>query len=109
MQQWHTATAFVAAEFMNQEYKDVSPWYGISAYTMAATAGTLRMLNNIHWLSDVVMGAGVGIHSTKLAYLAYPIVKRSLRVKKHSNLMLVPSYQSGFYGFSMAARLTKRI
>ena len=29
----HTTTAFAAAEFMRQEYKDVSPWYGIAEKT----------------------------------------------------------------------------
>lgn len=101
----HTATAFVAAEFMTREYKDVSPWYGIAAYTMATATGTLRMLNNKHWFSDVVMGAGVGILSTKLAYIAYPIVKKSLSGNKGSKFMLVPSYQSGFWACSTIVKL----
>ncbi|WP_448634692.1 hypothetical protein [Pedobacter panaciterrae] len=31
----HTANAFAAAEFLKQEYKDVSPWYGYAGYTVA--------------------------------------------------------------------------
>lgn len=104
----HTASAFVAAEFMTQEYKDVSPWYGIAAYTMAAATGSLRMLNNKHWLSDVVMGAGVGILSTKLAYVVYPVIKRSLGKTQTSKVMIMPSYQPGMFGFSMAVRLNKK-
>ena len=68
----HTATAFVAAEFIQQEFKDASPWYGFAGYTVATATGTLRMLKNAHWFSDVVAGAGVGILTTKLTYLAYP-------------------------------------
>ena len=64
----HTAEAFASAEFMRQEYKDVSPWYGIAGYAVATTTGILRLYNNKHWVRDVVAGAGFGILSTKLAY-----------------------------------------
>lgn len=96
----HTASAFVAAEFMSQEYKDVSPWYGIAAYGVATATGSLRIANNKHWFSDVVAGAGVGILSTKLTYLAYPLIKRKL-FKSQKDLVIVPAYQPGFVSFSM--------
>ena len=35
----HTATAFSGAEFLWQEYKDVSIWYGISGYIVATGTG----------------------------------------------------------------------
>ena len=44
----HTAEAFASAEFLRQEYKDVSPWYGIAGYLVAGTTGALRMYNNRH-------------------------------------------------------------
>lgn len=72
----HTATAFMAAEFLNQEFKEVSVWYGISGYMVAACTGFLRMYNNRHWFTDVVTGAGIGILSTKLAYQIAPFVKK---------------------------------
>lgn len=95
----HTATAFAAAEMLNQEFKDQSPWYGVAGYSVAAATGVLRMYNNKHWLSDVVAGAGIGILSTKLTYLVYPQLKHWLGAKQ-SNLLLVPAYQNGAAGFS---------
>ena len=74
----HTATAFSGAEFLRQEYKDVSPWYGIAGYTIATATGILRMYNNKHWLRDVVAGAGFGILATQTAYWLYPIIERKL-------------------------------
>ena len=71
-------TAFAAAEFMRQEYKDVSPLYGIAGYGAATITGILRLYNNKHWVSDVVAGAGFGILSTRLAYWIYPVIKRKL-------------------------------
>jgi len=72
----HTATAFACAEFLYQEYKDVSVWYGIAGYGIAAGTGFLRMYNNRHWLTDVLAGAGFGMVSTKVAYWIFPKVKK---------------------------------
>lgn len=65
----HTAMAFTAASLLQKEYGSLSPWVGIASYTAATITGISRMLNNRHWLSDVVVGAGVGILSTNLGYL----------------------------------------
>lgn len=100
----HTAEAFANAEFLRQEYKDVSPWYGVAGYAMAATTGYLRMYNNKHWLSDVVAGAGVGIISTKLAYWLYPKIQHKLFKDKPMNTMVMPSYQNGSIGLGMVHR-----
>lgn len=97
----HTANAFVAAEFMRQEYKDVSPWYGIAGYAVAATTGYLRMYNNRHWFSDVVAGAGIGIASTKLAYWLYPVIQRGLFKNKNPNTVITPTYQDGAVGLGL--------
>ncbi|MGK4567791.1 phosphatase PAP2 family protein [Flavobacterium sp. 3HN19-14] len=74
----HTANAFAGAEFLWQEYKDKSVWYGISGYVVASGVGAFRIVNNRHWLTDVAAGAGIGILSTKVAYWMYPWVKRNL-------------------------------
>lgn len=97
----HTANAFVAAEFMRQEYKDVSPWYGVAGYAVAATTGYLRMYNNKHWFSDVVAGAGVGIASTKLAYWLYPMLKRTFSKNKDLNTVVMPTYSQGAIGLGL--------
>ncbi|BDD08306.1 hypothetical protein FUAX_07380 [Fulvitalea axinellae] len=88
----HTATAFVSAEFMRQEYWDVSPWYGIAGYAAATLTGAMRVRNNRHWVSDVVAGAGVGILSVRLAYWAYPWLERTLygRKKRPGGRIVLP-------------------
>lgn len=97
----HTATAFVAAEFLRQEYGDVSVWYSIAGYTMAGATGYLRMYNNKHWLGDVMAAAGVGIISTKLAYWIYPTIKRKLFKNKPVSTMIMPYYQNGGGGLAL--------
>jgi len=64
----HTAQAFTAATFLVKEYGYNSIWIPIGAYTAATTVGVFRMLNNRHWISDVLVGAGIGMLSTELIY-----------------------------------------
>ena len=94
----HTAEAFVSAEFMRQEYKDVSPWYGAAGYAVAIATGTLRMYNNKHWFNDVVAGAGIGILSTRFTYWLYPKLKNTLFHNCKSTAMIAPTYSNGAVG-----------
>lgn len=91
----HTATAFAGAEFLWQEYKDVNIWYGISGYAVAAGTGFFRIYNGRHWLSDVAMGAGIGILSTKAAYWMYPYLKKHLFTKERNTTSMIAPFYNG--------------
>ncbi len=98
----HTATAFMGAEFLYQEYKEVSPWYGISGYAIAAGTGFFRMYNDRHWFSDVAAGAGIGMLSTKIAYWIHPCINRIFfKEKSHMNGMIIPFHKDGYNGLEM--------
>lgn len=104
----HTAVAFMGAEFLWQEYKDVSPWYGVCGYVVAATTGALRIHNNRHWVGDVLFGAGIGMLSTKLAYYLYPRIQKKVlqcrENKKHRvEACLFAPYYNGVQGGLAAA------
>ncbi|WP_245681331.1 phosphatase PAP2 family protein [Arcticibacter eurypsychrophilus] len=94
----HTATAFMSAEFLHQEYKDQSPWYSIMGYTVATATGALRLYNEAHWFSDVIAGAGYGILSTKISYWIYPFIKSKLFPNKQVNTLISPVHQQGYTG-----------
>lgn len=64
----HTATAFSGAEMLSMEYKENYPWVPYVAYGVASGVGALRVVHNKHYWSDVIVGAGLGILSTKIAY-----------------------------------------
>jgi len=99
----HTATAFMGAEFLYQEYKDVSIWYGISGYLVATGTGFFRMYNDRHWFTDVVTGAGIGILSTKIAYWIHPFVKKTLfKDKKEIDGLVMPFYNGKEYGLGLS-------
>ena len=66
----HTATAFTCATIMHKEYGLTrSPWFSVGAYSISTLTGIMRTLNNRHWISDVLVGAGLGIISTDLGYM----------------------------------------
>jgi len=98
----HTATAFVSAEFLRQEYKDVSPWYGIAGYTVATATGILRMYNRAHWFRDIVPGAGFGMLSTRIVYWMYPSIKKRVFPKKDATALVMPTYGPNGFGASAA-------
>ncbi len=63
----HTAQAFAGATVFCDEFAQHNIWLNVSAYGCATAVGVLRMLNNRHWASDVIAGAGFGILSAKLS------------------------------------------
>ncbi|MDD2960923.1 MAG: phosphatase PAP2 family protein [Muribaculaceae bacterium] len=70
----HTATAFMFATMLHKEYGAISPWYSIAGYSIATYTGVSRILNNKHWLSDVLVGAGIGILSAELGYFLADLI-----------------------------------
>lgn len=99
----HTATAFMGAEFLYQEYRDVSDWYGIIGYVVAAGTGFFRMSNEKHWLTDVATGAGIGILSTKIAYWIHPLIKKTIfKDNDKINGIVMPFYNGREYGLGLS-------
>ena len=106
----HTATAFVGAEILYQEYRTTHPWVGYTAYAVSAGVGYLRMHNDRHWANDVLAGAAVGILSTKLAYWLYPRLFREHTPRRRGGggrsggmaVAGVPYYSGGQAGVSMS-------
>ena len=105
----YTATAFVAAEFLHQEFKDKPPWISIMGYTMAVVVGYMRIYNNRHWLKDDIAGAGIGMGITKLVYWFYPKVKDKIFKNKPMNAMVMPYYQQGVGGITLVYNFHKNI
>jgi hypothetical protein len=69
----HTSFAFTNATVLYNEFKNSSPFIAYSGYFFASTTGTFRILNDKHWLSDVLTGAGIGIIIANLVYYFEPL------------------------------------
>lgn len=84
----HTAKAFLGATLLAHEYGHISPWIPIAGYGVATATGVLRVLNNYHYVSDVLVGAAIGILTAELGYWAKDaIFKRySLHRTKHMQM-----------------------
>lgn len=67
----HSATAFMCATILFLEYNHHKKSITVIGYLCAITVGIMRILNNRHWLFDVLIGAILGII---LAYVSYLIV-----------------------------------
>ena len=64
--------------------------------------GVYRTVNDKHWVSDVVAGAGFGILSTELAYWLFPKINGLLTGKEKKTATLVmPYYQNKGFGIGL--------
>jgi len=77
----HTATAFAGATIFQKEYGYLSPWYTAGGYAVATLTGITRIMNNRHWISDVLVGAGLGIVSTDLGYMLGDLILKGKGVQ----------------------------
>lgn len=69
----HTSFAFTNAMVLYKEYQYTAPLLAYSGFAFSGTTAAFRMLNNKHWLSDVLAGAGIAILVTQLVYHFEPL------------------------------------
>jgi len=100
----HTATAFVGATLLHKEYGLTrSPWWSVAGYGVATATGVMRVLNNRHWISDVMSGAGIGIMSTELGYALCDLMFKQKGLL-HGDLIL-DNENPSFFSISMGLGL----
>ena len=66
------AVAFAGAELVRLQYGNA---WGAAAYGTAALVAYLRVFHSEHWMSDVLLGAGIGILSAHLGDLVLSPLK----------------------------------
>ncbi len=100
----HTATAFMGAEYLWQEYRHTHPLIGYGGYVVATAVGFMRIHNDRHWANDVLAGAAVGMLSTKFAYWLYPKIFRETprRSKNTAAFVGMPYYSSDGAGVNLS-------
>jgi len=54
-------------------------------------------MNNAHWFSDVVVGAGIGMLVTKIVYMFDPLIKWKPFLKK-KEVIILPQVAANEYG-----------
>ena len=100
----HTATAFVGASLLHKEYGLTrSPWWSVAGYGVATATGVMRVLNNRHWISDVMSGAGIGIMSTELGYALCDLLFKQKGLLR--NDLILENENPSFFSISMGVGL----
>lgn len=104
----HTATAFMTATMLSKEYGHLSPWVSVGSYALATTTGLMRVANNKHWISDVMVGAGFGIISTEMGYWLADMIcnKKGLLIPPSQEQRAIyynqrPSFLGVYLGFNV--------
>lgn len=80
----HTAAAFMAATLFYKEYGFKGYWVALVAYAAAIVTGFTRILNNRHWLFDVIIGAALGILLTDLAFRLVQLLFKDRGLIRHN-------------------------
>lgn len=86
----HSATAFMGAELIREEYGN---GWGAGAYVFATGIAFMRLYNDRHWANDLLGGAGVGILSARIGYWLLPAERRLFRWdKRPTQTTVLPTY-----------------
>ena len=79
----HAAVSYMMATMLHKEYGHISPWISFGGYAVAATTATSRILHNRHWMSDILVGAGIGVLSTELGYFIGDIIFKEKGISEY--------------------------
>lgn len=94
----HTSNAFMMATVLFHEFKETKPVLAYSGFVFASATGAIRVLNNSHWVSDVLVGAGIGIIVTDLVYRFEPLKNWNPFKNKKVSTIISPSYNENALG-----------
>ncbi|WP_219921551.1 phosphatase PAP2 family protein [Rufibacter sp. XAAS-G3-1] len=96
----HTAFAFTIATLVDKEFRGKSKWISVGSYTIASATGVMRVLNNEHWMADVLAGAGIGILSVNTVYFLHDRLLRNKGLNASLTPTVLPNGQMGL-GFGL--------
>lgn len=99
----HTSNAFANATVLYEEFKETNSFLAYSGYGFATATGALRVMNNKHWISDVFVGAALGIMVTKLVY-HFDYLFPWNPFKKKNDFVVLPSYADRALGIHLQKR-----
>jgi hypothetical protein len=94
----HTSMAFVMATVLHREFNDSNKWIAYSGYFLATGTAALRVMNNEHWVSDVLVGAGIGMLVADLVYRIEPLKNWQPFKEKQWKAMLSPTFEDNTMG-----------
>lgn len=97
----HTAVSFTASQVLYNEFSQTNKFIAYSGFLFSVSTGSLRVINNKHWIPDVLMGAGIGILVTNLVYHFEPLKNWNPWKKKGLNMSFLPTLGNDFLGCNL--------
>lgn len=103
----HTSQAFVASQVLFNEYRETNKFLACSGFLFSISTGTLRIVNNRHWVPDVLLGAGIAMLVTNTVYYFEPLKnwtprlfnRRNSETKKNkTQLGFIPTWNDDYIG-----------
>lgn len=99
----HTSQAFVQSQVLFNEFRETAPLLASTGFIFSISTGALRVLNNRHWVPDVLFGAGIGMLVTNIIYHYEPLKDWNPFEKKNNRkndmqMSFMPSFGSDYFG-----------
>lgn len=101
----HTSQSFVTSQVLFNEFYQTNKIIACSGLLFSMSTGSLRVINNRHWVPDVLMGAGIGILVTNLVYHFEPLKNWNPWKKWNKNLSFQPSIGTDYLGANFNLKL----
>jgi membrane-associated phospholipid phosphatase len=98
----HVASAFTLATGIS-EYADNNLWVAVPAYTLASGVAFARVRSNSHFLSDVFVGATIGVVVTKTTFWLEG-QRRARHDNAHIPVHVVPFAERDVRGIALVVR-----
>lgn len=100
-----SSIAFVSSQVLWNEYYQTNKIIAFSGLVSSISTGSLRVINNRHWLPDVLMGAGIGILTTNLIYHFKPLKNWNPWKKRKSSPLIIPISSQNYFGIKFVSNL----
>lgn len=100
----HASQAFVASQVLFNEFKETNKLVAYSGFLFSIPTGALRIINNRHWVPDVLLGAGIAMLVTNTIYYFEPLKNWTPRIFKNRNTQkktqigFVPTWNDDYIG-----------
>lgn len=96
----HTSQAFVQSQMVYNEFKETNKLLAYSGFLFTIPTGALRIINNRHWLPDVLLGAGIAMLVTNTVYYFEPLKNWNPWKKKNkkADMGFFPAWNDDYFG-----------
>ncbi|MBL7898312.1 MAG: phosphatase PAP2 family protein [Crocinitomicaceae bacterium] len=96
----HTSQAFVQSQVLYNEFRETNKLLAYSGFLFSVPTGALRIINNRHWVPDVLLGAGIAMLVTNTVYYFEPLKNWNPWKKKNkkAEMGFFPTWNDDYFG-----------